>query len=65
MTRVRDVQPIRVRLMRETDFAGLPSSLQLVHLRECQVESPRPKQAREPSLSAMLIKRSRSVAPGD
>jgi hypothetical protein len=62
MINVRDIEPIRVRLMREGEFAGLPASVQLVHIRGgiCSREQIRTQPPREPALSANLIKRSRA-----
>jgi hypothetical protein len=61
MINVRDIEPIQVRLMREGDFAGLPSSVQLVHIRggDYRRDLNGPQPACEPVLSASLIKRSR------
>jgi hypothetical protein len=60
MAQARDIQPIRVRLMREGDFSGLPSRVQLVHIRDSDGRRTHnePKPACEPTLSASLIKRS-------
>jgi hypothetical protein len=60
MAHVRDIEPIRVKLMREGVFSGPPSSVQLVHIRDGNVSRSHnePNPAREPTLSASLIKRS-------
>jgi hypothetical protein len=62
MINVRDIEPLRVRLMREGEFAGLPSSVQLVHIREGSRSraSIGARPACEPALCANLIKRSRT-----
>jgi hypothetical protein len=63
MINVRDIEPIRVRLMRQGEFAGLPSSVQLVHIRDGSRgrDLNGTKPACEPALSANLIKRSRNI----
>jgi hypothetical protein len=60
MAYARDIEPIRVKLMREGEFSGLPSSVQLVHIRDGNGRRSHnePKLACEPTLSASLIKRS-------
>lgn len=61
MINVRDIEPIRVRLMREGELAGLPSSVQLVHIRDGGLRGDlNGTAACEPALSANLIKRSRT-----
>ena len=60
--RIRDIEPIRVRLMRDGEFAGLPAIAQLVHIRvgsrSRDLNGAQP--ACEPALSANLIKPSRA-----